>query len=457
MTHVPPPPPPGAPISSRPYSVHVKFEAGVNEALVNEALLHDIFAPFGEVVAVILPQGPGILASEGEGVNGACRRGYGFIHFTGSALGRQCAIEAIQMLQGQYVNGVRLQCAFSKKAGGPPRQPFVPSRGRIRHSGGGGMDGGGRGGNGGGGGVGGPGPAVVMHFHHHSPYADGGGELPPNNHMHMPMSMHMPRPGAMYMPGAMMIDHGSGSPSSVMNMGMGGPMGGGGPHPLPPGGGGGFFVDSPKMGNGGGGGNGEDGGGNGNTPNGRWIPPAASQQHQQHQGYRPDTPQLGGPSSADSYSSPPGGMYGVGPAAGPYGCAPYPDMQQQQSVPPPPHHRHHHHLHHNHHIHHHDHHLNQQQQHVSPEFFVEQAPYDTHMYPYHYYDNDPYMQQQHHPHHPHHHSPLAPGGGGVENLDGGAGMPHSAPYLQGLLTSNSSIGGEDMMMYGGMYMEACGP
>jgi hypothetical protein len=121
LQHVPPPPPAGVGVSSRPYSVHVQFEADVVNTLVTEGLLHSFFAPFGEVIAVILPQGPGILSSEGDGTNGNYRRGYGFVHFTGSSLGRRCAIEAIRTLQGEILEGIRLQCAFSKKPGGPVR------------------------------------------------------------------------------------------------------------------------------------------------------------------------------------------------------------------------------------------------------------------------------------------------------------------------------------------------
>ncbi|KAM3573914.1 hypothetical protein VYU27_004113 [Nannochloropsis oceanica] len=118
LQHVPPPPPHG--VSSRPYSVHVQFEAEVITT-ITEGLLHSFFAPFGEVIAVILPQGPGILSSEGERTSGTCRRGYGFVHFSGSSQGRRCAIEAIRTLQGEISQGIRLQCAFSKKPGAPVR------------------------------------------------------------------------------------------------------------------------------------------------------------------------------------------------------------------------------------------------------------------------------------------------------------------------------------------------
>ncbi len=127
LLHVPPPPPPGAPVSNHPYSVHVQFEADASQPMVSEGVLHSFFAPFGEVRAVILPQGPGILSAEGDCLNGACRRGYGFVHFSGSALGRHCAIDAIRTLQGQVLNGIRLKCAFSKKPGGPPRPGAGPA------------------------------------------------------------------------------------------------------------------------------------------------------------------------------------------------------------------------------------------------------------------------------------------------------------------------------------------
>ena len=112
----------------RPYSVHVQFEANPNEAVVSESLMHSIFAPFGEVMAVILPQGRGILSREGDGPTGPCCRGYGFIHFSGTALGRKCALEAIRALNGQVVDGVHLSTCFSKKPMGRPR----PSSGASR-------------------------------------------------------------------------------------------------------------------------------------------------------------------------------------------------------------------------------------------------------------------------------------------------------------------------------------
>lgn len=107
----------------RPYSVHVQFEADPNEAVVTEALMHSIFAPFGEVMAVILPQGRGILSHEGDSPNGPCCRGYGFIHFPGTGLGRKCALEAIRALNGQVVHGVRLSTSFSKKPTGAGPRP----------------------------------------------------------------------------------------------------------------------------------------------------------------------------------------------------------------------------------------------------------------------------------------------------------------------------------------------
>lgn len=124
LVHIPPPPPAGVLVSSRPYSVHVHFEADGMENLVTENLIYGLFAPFGQIIAVILPQGPGILCSDQNEDVTCCRRGYGFVHFTGSALGRLCAIEAIRTLQGEIVAGIRLQCAFSRKPGGPVRASY---------------------------------------------------------------------------------------------------------------------------------------------------------------------------------------------------------------------------------------------------------------------------------------------------------------------------------------------
>lgn len=103
--------------STGPYSVHVQFEAAVSQPPVSERLIHNIFAPFGEVTAVILPQGRGFLSRDGHGHG----HGYGFVHFSGTPLGRRCAMEAIRALNGQTVDGVRFNTCFSKKSTGGPR------------------------------------------------------------------------------------------------------------------------------------------------------------------------------------------------------------------------------------------------------------------------------------------------------------------------------------------------
>jgi hypothetical protein len=114
---------------ARPYSVHVQFEADASGAAVSESMIHGMFAPFGEVTAVILPQGRGVLSRDNDGPSGgpACR-GYGFVHFSGTALGRRCALDAIRALNGKVVNGVRLSTCFSKKPTGGPR----PNSGACR-------------------------------------------------------------------------------------------------------------------------------------------------------------------------------------------------------------------------------------------------------------------------------------------------------------------------------------
>lgn len=181
LQHVPPPPPPGVGVSSRPYSVHVQFEAEVINTLMTEGLLHSFFAPFGEVIAVVLPQGPGILSSEGEGVNGICRRGYGFVHFSGSSQGRRCAIEAIRTLQGEISQGIRLQCAFSKKPGAPVRPGAGVASSKSRGSGAMHMNRG----------VSSPPLTMVQNYapsfhplHHLHPDADGGVEYMQHTHHH---------------------------------------------------------------------------------------------------------------------------------------------------------------------------------------------------------------------------------------------------------------------------------
>ena len=116
----------------RPYSVHVQFEADASQTAVSESLIHCIFAPFGEVTAVVLPQGRGVLSHDNDGPGGgggggpSCR-GYGFVHFAGTQLGRRCALEAIRALNGQVLHGVRLSTCFSKKPTGGPR----PSSGNL--------------------------------------------------------------------------------------------------------------------------------------------------------------------------------------------------------------------------------------------------------------------------------------------------------------------------------------
>ena len=64
--------------SNRPCSVYVQFETDANQTMT-DAVLHSLFAPFGEVLGVALPQGGGNYI-DGEGGH---RRGYGFIQFTG--------------------------------------------------------------------------------------------------------------------------------------------------------------------------------------------------------------------------------------------------------------------------------------------------------------------------------------------------------------------------------------
>lgn len=101
---------------SRPYSVHVLFEAAISHPPVSERMVHGLFAPFGEVTAVILPPGRSVVSRDGL----SCR-GYGFVHFSGTPAGRRCAMEAIQSLNGQVVNGVRFNTCFSKKTTGDRR------------------------------------------------------------------------------------------------------------------------------------------------------------------------------------------------------------------------------------------------------------------------------------------------------------------------------------------------
>lgn len=64
--------------ANRPISVYVQFETEPNQVMT-DTVLHGLFAPLGEVLGVVLPQGPGHFI-DGEG---GARRGYGFIHFSG--------------------------------------------------------------------------------------------------------------------------------------------------------------------------------------------------------------------------------------------------------------------------------------------------------------------------------------------------------------------------------------
>jgi hypothetical protein len=136
----------------RPFTLHVQYECESPQAAVSDAVLWQIFAPFGEVVNVSLP--PNAAAVEPDGT----RKGYGFVVFSGawtpsfveggpttthayvggplsgvaggnvvathcgavyvcagSAIGRRCAAEAIKQMNGQVVAGLRLTCAVAKK------------------------------------------------------------------------------------------------------------------------------------------------------------------------------------------------------------------------------------------------------------------------------------------------------------------------------------------------------